>query len=406
MIPLNNYVSKTLYDNSEEPHAVLTYIDFNISYNEDKIREYITTLVEKNQILRQYIVTQEDKLYLETSDSVNIDNHYSIKYMPEEKFDNEISEMLNKQFTTKEKWFFLFTIDNTNEHETNNQKMRCYFKIDHTFADGYQIIKILTSPFADEQLTNKFKRTTHTFLETLYYFIFGTLMLIAINIRFLFSFLFQPKSANISYKQAETDYILCKGFDLGKIKAFTKKHGITINDFMYSLMIKTSYYYNGQEQTIYSASPINVSQSKDTNNVTPLFLNMPNNYDSKRLLNSAHEMFNSCKYGLFIPALSSLINSVIDLIPSATCRRIHKNIIGQIDYVYSNIIGPSTEVNKDVTNLHFLTTTMNRETCFNIISYDNAINIICTFKKGVVADKERFENAIYKAYNNLMFLTR
>jgi hypothetical protein len=400
MTPLNNYISKTLYDNSEEPHAILGYIDFNISYNEDKIRDYITTLVEKNPILRQYIITQDDNLYLERSDSVNIDNHYSIKYMGEEKFDNEISEMLNKKFTTQKKWFFLWTID------TAANKMRCYFKIDHTYADGYQIIKILTSPFADEDLTKNFKRTTETFLEKLYYFIFGTLMLIAINMRFLFSFLFQPKSANISYKQEETDYILCKGLDLDKIKAFTKKHGITINDFMYSLMIKTSYYYNGQEQTLYTVSSINVSQLKDTNNITPLFLNMPNNYDSKRLLNSVHEMFNSCKYGLFIPALSSLINSIIDLIPSATCRRVHKNIIGQIDYVYSNIIGPSTEVNKDVTNIHFLTTTMNRETCFNIISYDNAINIICTFKKGVVTDKERFENAIYKAYNNLMFLTR
>jgi hypothetical protein len=399
MIPLNNYISKTLYDNSEEPHAILVYIDFNTSYNEDKIRDYITTLVEKNPILRQYIVTQDDNLYLERSELINIDNHYSIKYMPEEKFDNEISEMLNKKFTTQEKWFFLWTID------TPANKMRCFFKIDHTYADGYQIIKILTSPFADEDLTKNFKRTSETFLEKLYYFIFGTLMLIAINMRFLFSFLFQPKSANISYKQEETDYILCKGFDLSKIKAFTKKHGITINDFMYSLMIKMSYYYNGQEQTLYTVSSINVSQLKDTNNITPLFLNMPNNYDSKRLLNSVHEMFNSCKYGLFIPALSSLINSVIDLIPSATCRRVHKNIIGQIDYVYSNIIGPSTELNKDVTNIHFLTTTMNRETCFNIISYDNAINIICTFKKGVVTDKERFENAIYKAYNNLMFLT-
>jgi len=400
MIPLNNYISKTLYDNSEEPHAVLTYIDFNISYNEEKIRHYITTLVEKNPILRQYIIPQDDNLYLERSESINIDNHYSIKYMPEEKFDNEISEMLNKKFTTQEKWFFLWTI------YTPANKMRCFFKIDHTYADGYQIIKILTSPFADEDLTKNFKRTSETFLEKLYYFIFGTLMLIAINMRFLFSFLFQPKSANISYKQEETDYILCKGLDLDKIKAFTKKHGITINDFMYSLMIKTSYYYNGHEQTLYTVSSINVSQLKDTNNITPLFLNMPNNYDSKRLLNSVHEMFNSCKYGLFIPALSSLINSVIDLIPSATCRRVHKNIIGQIDYVYSNIIGPSTELNKDVTNIHFLTTTMNRETCFNIISYDNAINIICTFKKGVVTDKERFENAIYKAYNNLMFLTR
>ena len=400
MIPLHNYVSKTLYDNSKESHAVLTYIDVNKAYTENKIREYITTLIDKNPILKQYIIIQDDKLYLETSDSINIDDHYSIKYMPEEKFDNEISEMLNKQFTTQQKWFFLCTID------TSANKMRYFFKIDHTFADGYQIIKILSSAFIEEDLTKKFKRTTYTFLDTLYYFIFGTLMLCAINMRFLFSFLFQPKSANISYKQEETDYILCKGFDLDKIKAFTKKHNITVNDFLYALMIKTSYYYNGQEQTIYSMSAINVSQLKDTNNVVPLFLSMPNNYDSKRLLNSVHEMFNSCKYGLFIPAISSLINSVIDLIPSATCRSIHKNIIGQIDYVYSNIIGPSTETHKDVTNIHFLTTTVNRETCFNIISYDNAINIICTFKKGVVADKERFENAIYNAYNNLMFLTR
>ena len=395
MIQLNNYVSKTLYDNSDEPHTVLTYIDLNTEYTEERVISYIKSIVEKNEILRQYIVTKDNILYLATSDTFRIENHYSMKHISEEKFDDEIYAMLNKQITTQEKWDTLWCVD------TASKKTRIYFKIDHTYADGYVIIKILTSPFADEQPTKQFKRTSNLF-DTFYYYIIGTIMLCLINIRFLLRIFSEPVYQKKVY--TDTDYILCEAFDLQKIKEFTKKENITINDFVYSLMIKANYYYSGEEQTIYTVSPINISHTKDTNNVTPLFLSMKNSYDSSTLLQRVHEMFNSCKYSLFIPCLSSIINAVIDYIPSPICKEIHNTIIEHVDYLYSNIIGPSTTVNPEITNIHFLTTTIHKEMCFNIISYDNAINVICTFKKGVIADTDKFKKAIYKAYNSLMIL--
>ena len=110
MIQLNNYVSKTLYDNSDEPHTVLTYIDLNTEYTEERVISYIKSIVEKNEILRQYIVTKDNILYLATSDTFRIENHYSMKHISEEKFDDEIYAMLNKQITTQEKWDTLWCV--------------------------------------------------------------------------------------------------------------------------------------------------------------------------------------------------------------------------------------------------------------------------------------------------------
>jgi hypothetical protein len=39
---------------------------------------------------------------------------------------------------------------------------------------------------------------------------------------------------------------------------------------------------------------------------------------------------------------------------------------------------------------------------FNVISCENNINIVCSFKKNKIKDKSRFENCIYKAYNSLI----
>ena len=74
-----------------------------------------------------------------------------------------------------------------------------------------------------------------------------------------------------------------------------------------------------------------------------------------------------------------------------------------INYVYSNMIGPSCENFKyKISDIHFLTTPKDDEITYNIISYDNNINIICSYKKGVIEDPERFEKCLYEAYNNLI----
>jgi hypothetical protein len=105
---------------------------------------------------------------------------------------------------------------------------------------------------------------------------------------------------------------------------------------------------------------------------------------------------------MFIPLLHSSISFFSKFIPLHTCSSFHKFIFENIDYNYTNIIGSKEKCRPNVTNARFLTTTIKEEICFNIISFDNVINIICTFKNGVVKDKKKLEESIYKAYNVLL----
>ena len=167
-------------------------------------------------------------------------------------------------------------------------------------------------------------------------------------------------------------------------------------------MIKTSYLYSKKPQRIYAGTPFNVSKMSSNNNFIPIALNIKNNLDSKTLLKQVHEMFNCCKYSMFIPLVHYAMSIIYTFLPMSMCSSAHHCIFENIDYNYTNIICPDSKRFPIVANVRFLTTTIKKEICFNINSFGPTINIICTFKKGVVKDKQWLEECIYKAYNNLL----
>ena len=397
MIPLTNYVSKTLFKDNNSSFAVLTYLDLDEEITKEDILSYLNTIVEKNEILKRRIIEKDLQIYIQALKSINIDDHYSIHYSSENEFQTMTSKLLNEPFKTILPWQFTFYIDK------EAKKTRLYFKIHHAYADGYQIIKILTSAYGDQELEKKFKRTTNIF-NTIYYYVIGTLALVIMNLQFFLKLIFRSSEV---YKESETDHIECKPFSLEEIKAFTKKHSITVNDFIYSLMIKTDYLYTRKDKVIISGSPINTSGTKDMNNMCPLFLHCKTNQTNSTLINYVHHMFDSCKYSVFIPILTLLLNTVTNWIQIDTLSLIYTSVTNTYDYAYSNIIGPNPiEFEKGILynlkNIHFLTTAKNREIIFNCISCNDTINIVYSFKKGVIKDKARFEQCVYDAYESLI----
>jgi hypothetical protein len=91
-----------------------------------------------------------------------------------------------------------------------------------------------------------------------------------------------------------------------------------------------------------------------------------------------------------------------------TVSVLYEEIIHHCDYVYSNVIGPPIkEVNQsnvNVSNIHFLTKSKGNSIVFNIISCEDKINVICSFKTNKIKNKKRFEKCIYRAYNELIML--
>jgi hypothetical protein len=206
-------------------------------------------------------------------------------------------------------------------------------------------------------------------------------------------------STLIPSNPAPTHTIRCKPFLLSKIKAFTKEHSITVNDFLYSLMIKTDSIYTEKVRTLITVSPINTSGGTQLNNMMPIFNTLTNDMPIPDLFKSVHATFNNYKYSFYIPFLSVIIKLVGIILPMEVLQQLYRKVIYKCDYTYSNIIGPQIDIVKDI---HFVTLAKDKEIVFNIISSNDTVNIICSYKEGVLPDPDRFEAAIYKAYDAII----
>lgn len=411
MTILNNYVSKFCFTDTTESFSIISYIDIDAIVEPNFIKDYMNKLVEKNSILKKTINEENGSLIFNTSNNFKIEEHYCIKYIKSKKFKFYINELINEKFNMEIKWKFIWCIDK------EYKKSRCYFKIHHAYADGYKIINILSNPFKEYDIDNskKLKRKTN-FLDGLYYYFVGTIILTILNIKIIVNFLYNKKYNNTSgdatngattdaINKASNDYIILKKIKIQEVKDYTKKNNITINDFLYFLMVKTDKMYRGYEKELHTISLVNVSGIKETNNVCPIINKINNSKNSNFLKTSIHNIFNNLKYSCFIPLLHYILNIISKYFSTNSLSHIYNTFINDTDYVFSNVIGPDVKniLCYPIKSIHFLTTPKNNEVMYNIISFGDYINIICSFKKNsFIQDKKKFKNCLYKTYTDIM----
>ena len=307
MTIVNNYVSKLYFCDSAESYSIVTYIDIDAIVEPSFIQEYMNDLVEKNSILKKTIKDENNSLIFNTSNNFKIEEHYCIKYIKSKKFKFYINKLINEKFNMEVKWKFIWCIDK------ESKKTRFYFKIHHAYADGYKIINILTSPFKEDGVDNskKLKRKTN-FLDTIYYYFIGTIILIILNIKILLKYLYNKihSSATNDTNSSSNNYVILKKIKLKELKYYTKKNNITINDFLYFLMVKTDKMYRGYEKELHTISVVNISGIKETNNMCPIINRINNSKSSNYLKSSIHNFFENLKYSLFVPLVHFVINNI------------------------------------------------------------------------------------------------
>ena len=413
---ITNYVTKILSNDANDSFSILTYLDIEKELCSEFVLNYANTIVGDNPILKHDIVKTGDHLYFKKNNDFNVNDHVIIKHVETDPFDDPdtINSILNKALVPNT--FLLVCCINKAK-----QVSRIYFKINHAYTDGYGLINMLggqlnldihpaTKPILKRDHIPEFKRKTSSLLKTMYHCIIGTLVLFAMNVKIFLKMFVRKHKPNQPQPPdtTTTDFIVCKPFMLDKIKNATMKHGITVNDFLYSLMIKTDRLYTKHGRNINTCSPINVSKLSTTNNMTPLLNCINNSLDDIDLVKQANSTFNHFKYSLFIPLFSCMINAFVPWINLDTVSGLYEEIIHNCDYVYSNVIGPPikevNESNVNISNIHFLTKSKGNSIVFNIISCENKINIICSFKTNKIKNKKRFEKCIYRAYNALIML--
>jgi hypothetical protein len=395
MVVLKNYFSKIYHNDIGESFSILVYLDYDEILSEKYILSYMNEVLEKNDILKQTIIEENENLLLNTINKVDINKYYTINYNTRDNFNKYIAKLINEKFNTELKWKFVWCIDK------DSKKTRLYFKIHHAYTDGYNLIKILTSPFNNTNIINKLKRKTN-FLDTIYYYFIGTITLLILNLKIIYNLLSNPCLKKINKKSS--DYLICKKLNFNKIKEYTKKHNITINDFLYFLMIKTDKLYRKKEKELNTISLIHVSGINQTNNVCPIINTINNTQDDKSIIKKIHDTFNKLKYSLFVPFLNYFLYVLAEYIYLDGLSALYNNILNNSDYIFSNVIGPDIKEITDVkmTDIHFLTAAKNSEIMYNIISCNENINIICTFKEGVIKNKKKFKRCLYKTYLDIL----
>ena len=303
---INNYITKLFSNDKNKSFAILSYLDFENEFTYEDILNYTNNIINNNPILKQDIIRQDNTFFLKDIENFDINNHFSIKYTNKVNFNSYIKYVLNnKNFS--DIFYLLYCVDKI------NKTSRIYVKIDHSYVDGYRLCNMLMiKPICKNYTVPEFKRKT-SFFKTIYHYIIGTIVLLVMNIKILLKIIFNNKTEN-NNKEVDTDFIICKPFMLDKIKNFASNNNITINDFLYSLMIKTDRLYTNKNRNIQTVSPINVSKIEYTNNWCPLLHSINNSFENKTLLQQVHNTFDNIKYSLFIPFLLFIINIIFQYV--------------------------------------------------------------------------------------------
>ena len=394
MIKINNVLTKIIY--KEKCNTILTLLDLNELFDEDKFIEYLQSILKYSPNLKQVIQNKKDGYYWVDNDEFNIKNHFIIKNEKSIHFDNNTEHILNQPFLHENKWNF--TILNDIEHN----KSRIYVKIDHSYCDGYKLIDILTKPiFKNSYTTPKFKRSNQNIFNIIYYYIIGTILLIILYINTLYSLCTKPPITN--YSNNKMMYICCGKVKIKKIKNITSKYNVTINSFLYTLMIKTWYKYS-KTKNIITISPIYVNNN-DNNNIFFVISKLNPYKNDIELLTYINELFNIYKFSPFIYISNLILNYILQYLPMNCYSNICNNIFGNINLTFSNMIGPSNNLkNNNLKNIQYITTTKNNEVAFSLISYDNNITTNVSYKEGIITDKSQFLKCYKEAYRELIAL--
>ena len=371
----------------DDKFHILTYLDVCKALSDAELDDFIQPIVKRNPILRQRFIHGH---HLINDEHFDLKQHYIVKKTNKL---NRTASLLNAPCKT---WFLSAYVDEA------NLKTRIYFKINHAYADGYQLLKILSSPFVDEQPTAKFKRYTHNWIDKLYYLTVGTMLLLVTLVRCLMN---RPKQEPSELKG--TDFITVNGIELSTIKAYAKQHKVTVNDVMYTLAIKAHKLYVGDDK-FYTVCPINITQTQRTNNVCPLILSVDQS-DEQTILKKVHNAFNCAKYSLFVPMLSSVLQTFADVASDYVFDAVYNYVAAGPLLIVTNVIGPDLSgvayadtMAANITNVPFFATTTNEHICFNLISCREKMNVNVTFVEGVIADKRRYAECITNVYKSMI----
>tara|TARA_Y100000389_G_C17467914_1_gene527423 strand:- start:2934 stop:4124 length:1191 start_codon:yes stop_codon:yes gene_type:complete len=272
------------------------------------------------------------------------------------------------------------------------------FRINHAYADGYTLIKILSGVDTPLRLTKG--RPSLTNIKNLVS-ILGQYCSVAMDLA-------MPR---ISKTPAVADegratLISCIPFNLQKIKAYGKRHGVTVTVVLYCIML-LSHYAVTSKTKLASVSAIRYAGSEPNSpfRILPmLFNNSSESGDAALLLRSISQNMETCKNTSYPSVIALGLKVIGNLCGEQQLRSLTAHLATKTDLIFSSVIGPRLETISKYWRIpvsHASYFMAPGPVTYSYLSVGDEIMLTVTWRGNRIADGNKYKATIENVYHEL-----
>jgi len=389
--------------NSIFSNKVIGIIELEGNLDEVFAKNILKKIVSKYPKFGKVVKSKGGNLYWEKSD-INYKNHYKVlnkKKYNKESYNKLLEKIANKPLKEnipKHKWYFI------------NYPSMCFIVVRfcHSYGDGDFIIQnVLKNTFGDSNFTEVSRSSKpnneNIFVKLwtgIYYFIVSLMSILYFLLFYKKEVIFDTPKQNCRAKIKEV-YI----FDLLFLKLKKNTLHVSMNDLLYSIILKSlKKYANKENISLSSSSMMNLRKSgtkiKTANDFA--FVMFSTNMSKGNIIEKIHTQMNYYKKSPIIPCITNVLKCLFHF----SCPLVMKFI----DYIFNkNHFGYScydTKMNnlyidnKKVNNIENIVLPYKQDVFFSLATYNNKVKLNMCYKEGVLND-EKFIECVEEVVRNL-----
>lgn len=373
---------------------ILVWVDIDQVLSKQFATDFVTNLCREWSCLREVILTSENSATTTPCICFNIENH--LEFIDTEEVEqSNISRwppIMEDQMTNLIPQWKIRVI-NCHKKKTS----RLYLRINHAYADGYTIIKMLTGQDTVVGL-GKSKRSSFSLLR-LHKLLWNSHSVAKKSIG----------NAVCTVESEDTKVFSCKSLKLEDVRIASKRANTTVTAILYTIML-LSYAGLTKKDTIVCGSTVTTSTSTDRTGlkILPLlFVNRISGKSDLEVLKCVSLDFATCKSAMYVGAVQSAISAFSTLwgnklIKQGISCAMHK----EVDLIFNSVIGPSESgICRD---LHVRTTDIGfalapGPICFNYISYEDRVNLTITGRGSRINDTANFRELVERIVDEVLY---
>jgi hypothetical protein len=361
-------------------------------------KEKIEKLLLKYPKLSKIIEKSHGNLYWKNV-NININNH--VKEIKRKKYtlrsiNNIINKIINKPFNNKNpKWKFYNII----------YQDRSFFiiKMHHAYGDGDKCVEMFQLIFDLEEVKVKNKKKSKEgyfskIWKATYYFFVSLYMIL------YFLLFFKKEKIFKSTVKNEAVYSNIYNFNINELKLKKIKLGVTMNDLLYSIILKSIRKYIDKDVYISSSSMINLRKAgnnlKESNNFG--FVMFSTYVNNSNLFEKINKQMNFYKKSPIIPCIINILKCIFQF-SSPLVVKFLTYIFNKNHFGYSNYNSKIKSLridNKNVKHMGNIIIPYKQDVFFSLLSYNDEIRLNMCYKDGIL-DEKKFINCVKEVVSEL-----